>query len=148
MSEGYTLDRPLSLSCPECGGVMREEATGELQQFRCHIGHVLTAEAMLAAQFSKLEWSLASALALFNERAELCRRMAEQARLTQEAEACRLTLLSSSEALERMRADVSRLEQEQAQQHGSVRPVNRDAGEPESLLVPVRAPTTHYHASG
>jgi chorismate mutase len=79
MTEGYTLDRPTGLSCPECGGVMSSEHTGTLLQFRCHIGHVLTAETMLAAQFAALETKLAACFAALSERAELCRQMSDAA---------------------------------------------------------------------
>jgi two-component system, chemotaxis family, protein-glutamate methylesterase/glutaminase len=79
MTEGYTLDRPTGLSCPECGGVTAVEYTGTLLQFRCHIGHVLTAETMLVAQFMAVETKLAACLAALNERAELCRQMGEAA---------------------------------------------------------------------
>jgi hypothetical protein len=79
MPEGYVLDKPFSLSCPECGGVLREEHRA-IRQFRCHIGHVLTAETVLVAQFAEWEKKLAGAMALLNERAELCQQMAEDAR--------------------------------------------------------------------
>ena len=80
MPEGYVLDKPFSLSCPECGGVLRPEQRAGIRQFRCHIGHVLSAETVLVAQFALLEKRLAAALALLNERAELCHQMAEDAR--------------------------------------------------------------------
>jgi len=80
MPEGYVLDKPLSLSCPECGGVLRPEQRAGIRQFRCHIGHVLSAETVLVAQFHLLEKKLASVMALLNERAELCQQLAEDAR--------------------------------------------------------------------
>ena len=80
MPEGYVLDKPFSLSCPECGGVLRREHRAGIRQFRCHIGHVLSAETVLAAQFAHWEKKLAGAMALLNERAELCQQMAEDAR--------------------------------------------------------------------
>jgi two-component system, chemotaxis family, protein-glutamate methylesterase/glutaminase len=79
MPDGYVLDKPLSLSCPECGGVLRPDNRGGIKQFRCHIGHVLSAETVLVAQFALLEKRLAAAMALLNERAELCQQMAEDA---------------------------------------------------------------------
>ena len=68
------------MSCPECGGVLRQEHRAGLRQFRCHIGYVLSAETVLVAQFKLLEKKLASIMALLNERAELCHQMAEDAR--------------------------------------------------------------------
>jgi two-component system chemotaxis response regulator CheB len=81
MPDGYVLDKPYSLSCPECGGVLRPDDAGAVKLFRCHIGHVLTAETVLVAQFSLLETKLAGSLALLNERAELCHQMSEHARI-------------------------------------------------------------------
>jgi two-component system chemotaxis response regulator CheB len=80
MSDDYRLDRPTALTCPECGGALQRQQDGTLLQFRCHIGHVLTAETMLAAQFDALEAKLGACLAALNERAELCRDMSEAAR--------------------------------------------------------------------
>jgi two-component system chemotaxis response regulator CheB len=73
----YALDRPTALTCPECGGAMATEESGTLLQFRCHIGHVLTAETMLAAQFAMIEEKLGACLVSLSERAELCRLMIE-----------------------------------------------------------------------
>ena len=80
MPDGYVLDKPLSLSCPDCGGVLRPDNRAGIRQFRCHIGHVLTAETTLVAQFTVLEKKLAGSLALLNERAALCQQMGEGAR--------------------------------------------------------------------
>ena len=80
MSEEYKLDRPIALTCPECGGALARERDGTLLQFRCHIGHVLSAETMLAAQFDALEIKLAACLVALNERAELCRELSEATR--------------------------------------------------------------------
>jgi two-component system chemotaxis response regulator CheB len=77
MSDEYRLDRPAALTCPECGGAMSEEQSGSLLQFRCHIGHLLTAETMLAAQFAAIEERLGGCMAALKERAELCRLMME-----------------------------------------------------------------------
>lgn len=54
MGDGYKLDRPFTLTCPECGGAMQRTATGTLRQYRCHIGHVLTGAAMLEGQAAVL----------------------------------------------------------------------------------------------
>ena len=53
---------------------------GTLTQFRCHIGHVYTAEVMVAAQFAALEWSMEAAMRSLSERGDLCRQMADKAR--------------------------------------------------------------------
>lgn len=76
MTAEFTLDRPVAITCPDCGGALRESRLGALTQFRCHIGHVYTAEVMLAAQFLALERFVEQALRSLNERAEMCRLMA------------------------------------------------------------------------
>lgn len=79
MTAEYTHERPVAITCPDCGGALRQSQLGTLKQFRCHIGHVYTAEVMLHGQFIVMEQSLETALRSMNERAELCRQMAEQA---------------------------------------------------------------------
>jgi two-component system chemotaxis response regulator CheB len=78
MTEGYQLDRPAALTCPECGGALKARHDSTLQ-FECHIGHTLTAEIMLEAHFHVLEIKLAAAMVALNERAELCRQLEEAA---------------------------------------------------------------------
>jgi two-component system chemotaxis response regulator CheB len=106
-------DRPQTLSCPECGGTLTKQTVGGLLQHRCHIGHVLSAEAMFDAQFAMLELRLGSCMALLNERAELCRQMAEAAR----TEGRGADLFEGAEKESLARADVLRrlLESEWAQ---------------------------------
>ncbi len=79
MTEEYRLDRPVALTCPECGGALRARHDGTLLQFECHIGHVLTAEVMLEAHFAVIEWKLAAAMVALNERSKLCRQLEELA---------------------------------------------------------------------
>jgi two-component system chemotaxis response regulator CheB len=78
MSE-YTLDIPVAVTCPDCGGALRRAKLGSLTQFHCHIGHVYTAEVLIAAQFSALQWSIGAAMRALSERGELCRQMADKA---------------------------------------------------------------------
>ena len=35
MPDGYVLDKPVSLSCPDCGGVLRPDNRSGIRQFRC-----------------------------------------------------------------------------------------------------------------
>ena len=79
MTSDYTHDRPVAVTCPDCGGALRQSKLGTLSQFRCHIGHVYTGEVMMRAQFHALEQSLELALRALGERRELCRQMAELA---------------------------------------------------------------------
>ncbi|GJE42418.1 hypothetical protein [Methylobacterium soli] len=110
MGDEYTLNRPFTLSCPECSGVTERSATGTLLQWRCHIGHVLTGDAMLEAQAVALEMRLGSVLSLLNERAELCRQLAENA--ISEGQDPALLEAARQEALQRAEAVRALLESE------------------------------------
>jgi two-component system chemotaxis response regulator CheB len=110
MSEEYRLDKPAALTCPECGGALERRQDGTLLQFRCHIGHVLTAESMLAAQFDVLEAKLASCLVALKERVELCTQMSEAARAQGQPSAS--FEAAGAEALERAKLIKALLENE------------------------------------
>ena len=73
---GERPQQPVAQTCPDCGGALREEALGTLTQFRCHIGHVMTAQVLVSAQLEILERDLSSVLRMLNERAGLCRELA------------------------------------------------------------------------
>ncbi len=55
MAAEFTHNTPVAVTCPDCGGALRRRELGSLTQFACHIGHIYTAEVMMAAQFVKLE---------------------------------------------------------------------------------------------
>lgn len=80
MAAEFTKHVPVAVTCPDCGGALRRRELGALTQFACHIGHIYTAEVMLAAQFLTLERRIEAAMRSLGERAELCRQMAEKAR--------------------------------------------------------------------
>ena len=71
----YVLNKPTHLSCPECGGSLAKIDGDPIPKYACHIGHILTGEAVLESQRELIEQSLATALAVLNERNELCRQM-------------------------------------------------------------------------
>lgn len=71
---------PTSPTCPECGGVLREEADGELLRFRSHVGHSFSSESMLDLQSDSVETALWTALRVLEERAELLRQLARRQR--------------------------------------------------------------------
>ena len=80
MTAEYKHDRPVAVTCPDCGGALRRTELGTLTRFGCHIGHVYTAEVVVAAQFAALEGHVEAALRSLGERGELCRQMAEKCR--------------------------------------------------------------------
>jgi two-component system chemotaxis response regulator CheB len=69
---------PVAQTCPECGGAMREEQRGTITQFRCHIGHVMTAEILAATKLERLQNDIAVCVRAANEHAELCREIARK----------------------------------------------------------------------
>jgi two-component system chemotaxis response regulator CheB len=72
-------DKPVALTCPDCGGAFATSKMDGLTEFRCHIGHVYSGEAMVAAQLLEMDRFIESAVRLLNERADLCRQMAQDA---------------------------------------------------------------------
>lgn len=78
MTAEYVLNKPTHLSCPECGGSLKKIESDPIPKYACHIGHVLSGEAVLEAQDELIEHSLSTALAMLNERGELCRQMIDE----------------------------------------------------------------------
>ncbi len=70
---------PSPFSCPECGGVLWELREGGLVRFRCRVGHVFSAESVLAGQDEALEEALWVALKTLEENVDLSQRMARHA---------------------------------------------------------------------
>ena len=71
--------RPVALGCPHCsGGMYFVEADGALR-YRCHVGHDYTPPAMLAAQRTKIESSLWTAISLLEEQAVVHQHLATRA---------------------------------------------------------------------
>lgn len=75
----YEMNQPVALTCPSCGGSLKEDMVGQSPYYTCHIGHRFAIAEMDAGQVEKLEESFEIALRTLNERAGLCRRMAETA---------------------------------------------------------------------
>lgn len=67
-------------TCPECHGATWEVRMGDLLQFRCRIGHTLSAESLLARQAEEVEATLETSLQSIEEMAELWGRLAERSR--------------------------------------------------------------------
>jgi two-component system chemotaxis response regulator CheB len=80
---------------------MLEEKLGTLTRFRCHIGHIMTAEVLAAAQLACLEGDIAAVLRFFNERADLCRRMAEKHLANGDREASQMWFKAAEETMAR-----------------------------------------------
>jgi two-component system chemotaxis response regulator CheB len=112
MTASYDLARPVAVTCPDCGGALRRTELGSLTQFRCHIGHVYTAEVMIAAQAAALERSLEAAMRSVNERRELCREMAGTARAAGDSPAAAQWVAAGDKAKEQAATLCQLLEKE------------------------------------
>jgi len=95
------LSEPTAQTCPECGGAMREESMGSLIRFRCHIGHVMTAEVLASTQLERLENEISSILRGLNERAALCREIASKHAVKGNRQAAEIWELAAEQAQER-----------------------------------------------
>jgi two-component system chemotaxis response regulator CheB len=76
-------DRPGKVSvftCPECHGTLWEADERGIVRYRCRVGHVYSAESMLAAQTDSVDRALRTALQSMEERAALTHRLANRAR--------------------------------------------------------------------
>jgi two-component system chemotaxis response regulator CheB len=74
---------------------------GRLTRFRCHTGHAMTAEVLAAAQAEALNENLSRYLRLLNERAGLCREMAEKCEAAGNPAAAELWQRAAEEAAQR-----------------------------------------------
>jgi len=98
--------RPSRFTCPDCGGSLWESVDETETKFRCRVGHAWTAPALLDQQADALEQALWTALRVLAERADLARRMRDQAEHHDRRHAVRLHDLQLKELEEK--ADVVR----------------------------------------
>lgn len=98
MIDGETFDRPLTVTCPDCGGALRRTDLGDLIKYDCHIGHSYTAEVLAEAQFDQMERLMRAAERILNERADFCRQMAERAEASKDVVAGALWRSARKEA--------------------------------------------------
>ncbi|MDQ2695270.1 MAG: chemotaxis protein CheB, partial [Pseudomonadota bacterium] len=68
------------LSCPECGGPLRQLDHGEVPRYRCQIGHAFTAGSLLSSQDDAIEQSLWVALRTLEERHSMLEGLAREER--------------------------------------------------------------------
>lgn len=65
------VEEMIGQSCPDCGGVMKAFRLGELREYRCHIGHRLGLQSMIAQKATVLEHALDIALSQSQELSQL-----------------------------------------------------------------------------
>lgn len=98
-----TFTTPVAQTCPECGGAMGTEQLGTLTRFRCHIGHVMTAEVLATAQLEMLDNDISRCVMSAHERAELCREIAHKHEREGAAATARQWQSAAEQAAERAR---------------------------------------------
>jgi two-component system chemotaxis response regulator CheB len=73
--DAETLGPQSGYTCPDCNGGLILVSEGN---YRCHVGHAWTAEALLRARDDEIESALWIAIRSLQEKAKLSRRLAEQ----------------------------------------------------------------------
>jgi len=73
-------ERPITFSCPECGGALRLKPKNGLDEYGCHVGHRFGAMELLESQFEGVEKGIYVALRMLNEQAEFARQMIARTR--------------------------------------------------------------------
>lgn len=71
---------PSDLTCPDCGGNLRESQVQGVVHFRCRTGHAYAPETLLAKQTDVVEAALWAAVRALQENAALARRMERRMR--------------------------------------------------------------------
>jgi two-component system chemotaxis response regulator CheB len=74
--EGKRNGTPAPLVCPTCQGVLTEAHGGDFEQYRCHLGHAFTLDALAHEQSERVERVLWAAVRSLEESATLSRRLA------------------------------------------------------------------------
>jgi len=69
------LGPPSGYSCPDCNGSLIAVSEGN---YRCHVGHAWTADALLHARDQEVEGALWLAVRSLQEKAKLSRRLADE----------------------------------------------------------------------
>lgn len=72
--------QPTGLTCPECGGSIWEQNSGNVVSLRCRVGHQYTAETFAVEQGETVEAAVWAALRLIEERVVLVRGLADRFR--------------------------------------------------------------------
>jgi len=117
------------LTCPDCGGVLWQLNDQGLLEFRCHTGHVMTAESATRGQAEFLEKALEVTLRALREREVLSHQLASRARSSGEVE--RAEVFQRRAALARRHGQlVKAMLRENDEQMG---PVPQGAADPASL---------------
>jgi two-component system chemotaxis response regulator CheB len=70
---------PITITCPDCGGVLSAVNGGHPLRFRCQVGHAFSAQVLLREQEDQVDEAMRVALRIIEERADLVSRMGRDA---------------------------------------------------------------------
>jgi two-component system chemotaxis response regulator CheB len=84
-----SLARRSVLACPDCHGVLWEIDEGEINRYRCHVGHAYTTEMLKVALDENLHRAMGSALRALEERLALVQKLEQEAIQTQHSASAR-----------------------------------------------------------
>lgn len=73
------LGKPTPYACPDCGGNLWDIGKDGVERFRCHTGHAYTIQSLENAMSLEVSESLWSALRALRERADVLKRIADNA---------------------------------------------------------------------
>ena len=73
-------ERPLALTCPDCGGALRKTGSGAAAQFRCHIGHIFWCRRIVADAIGAARKGARYGTARSERARRMARQMVEDAR--------------------------------------------------------------------
>lgn len=81
LSEDETMPiiEPFTYTCPECGGSVAKIENGNVEQFRCNVGHIFTSETFSSAASHALERALWTALQRLNEQRSIQEHLSKRA---------------------------------------------------------------------
>jgi two-component system chemotaxis response regulator CheB len=71
---------PLTITCPDCGGVLTETDELGVLHFRCHVGHAYSPRSLLALHAEGVERAMWTAARLLEDRSMLLTRLADRSR--------------------------------------------------------------------
>jgi two-component system, chemotaxis family, protein-glutamate methylesterase/glutaminase len=102
---------PVTSVCPECGGVLSEDATAGVRQWTCKIGHRYSSRTLADVQARDVEVALEVAIRILEDRSLLLQRMASDSVAhgrSRSAESLRLRAGEASEQAEVIRDALAR----------------------------------------
>jgi two-component system chemotaxis response regulator CheB len=93
-------DRPVASVCPDCGGLLTEDAEAPILQWACNVGHRYSAASLADAQGSEVEDQIWAVIRSLEDRSKLLQRMADKQQGPGREAAARLLRQRAREAAE------------------------------------------------